>query len=152
MARISAFLALVALQADLAAGNLRGLSGTKTCGALFCASDAVCCDRAPAALCGSPGSSCCYNPSMTIANLCAPGWSCNADTGNCHIADTPVHGNNTIQCGALFCAKGSVCCDEAPAALCGAPDSTCCYNPSKTIANLCARGTHCHAETGTCYV
>merc|ERR1719188_1571559 len=54
------------------------------------------------------------------------------------------------QCGAIVCAgPESTCCDEAPAALCGSPGSTCCYNPGKTIANLCAPGTHCNAD-GNC--
>jgi hypothetical protein len=112
------------------------------CGALVCAAGSLCCDEAPAALCGSAKSTCCYNPGKTIANLCAPGSSCNTNTGNC-FADT------SFQCGNIACSEGSVCCDGAPAALCGGAGSTCCYNPGKTIANLCSPGSVCNAA-GNC--
>merc|ERR1719188_633282 len=115
----------------------------KQCGAIVCAGPAsTCCSEAPAALCGSPGSTCCYNPGKTIANLCAPGDKCNNQTGTCFTA-------TSFQCGAISCSAGSTCCSDAPTPLCGSPDSTCCYNPTKTIANLCAPGSRCNAD-GNC--
>eukprot|EP00413_Alexandrium_margalefii_P040892 CAMPEP_0204603108 /NCGR_PEP_ID=MMETSP0661-20131031/57056_1 /ASSEMBLY_ACC=CAM_ASM_000606 /TAXON_ID=109239 /ORGANISM="Alexandrium margalefi, Strain AMGDE01CS-322" /LENGTH=158 /DNA_ID=CAMNT_0051614147 /DNA_START=71 /DNA_END=550 /DNA_ORIENTATION=+ len=143
---------MVLTQADpMIASSLRGLSGTRRCGALFCADNALCCDQAPAALCGSPESTCCYNPSKTMANLCAPGTHCDASTGHCYIGMMATSNSSIRKCGAIICAPGSVCCDGAPAALCGAPGTTCCYNPGRSIANLCAAGSHCNAETGNCY-
>eukprot|EP00415_Alexandrium_ostenfeldii_P001669 UN1669 len=150
--RAAAVLGLVLLQASLASTSL---AGTMTCGALFCAEGSVCCDKAPLALCGFPGSTCCYNPGRTIANLCAPGSRCNLATGNCYLPGWSLQSNrssSSFQCGALICAQGSRCCNQAPAALCGSPDSECCYNPSKSIANLCAKGTYCNHDTGNCYV
>jgi len=93
MARVVAIAGFV-LQAGLAAGNLQGLTSAKTCGALFCAQTAVCCDQAPAALCGSPGSTCCYNPGKTVANLCAQGSQCDAATGFCHAGGGALPGSN----------------------------------------------------------
>jgi len=93
MAWVVAIAGLV-LQAGLAAGDLRGLADAKTCGALFCEETAVCCDQAPAAACGSPGSTCCYNPTKTVANLCAPGSQCDAATGTCQTDDDDLLGSN----------------------------------------------------------
>uniref|UniRef100_A0A7S2DY81 Granulins domain-containing protein n=1 Tax=Alexandrium andersonii TaxID=327968 RepID=A0A7S2DY81_9DINO len=116
------------------------------CGLLTCAQDFVCCDEAPAALCGHPGSTCCYNPSKTIANICAPGWACNEATGYCDIQSNYT----TVQCGALTCAAGATCCDQAPVAVCGAPGHKCCYKSGSMMAMICVEGTTCNNETGIC--
>merc|ERR1712113_1118168 len=90
------------------------ISGHKKCGALIAPKDATCCDEAPTAIYGSPASTCCYDPDKTIANLCAPGSSCNTKSGNCYASSL-----GQFQCGVIACAKESVCCEEAPTALCG---------------------------------
>merc|ERR1719203_2555644 len=118
--------------------------GQFQCGKIACTAGSTCCDEAPAALCGGQGSTCCYNPEKTIANLCDPYSTCNPNSGNCFAS---AHGE--FACGMIACAAGSVCCDEAPAALCGSPGSTCCYDPLKQIANLCAPGSFC-LPTGNC--
>mmetsp|Transcript_74024 Transcript_74024/g.165663 ORF Transcript_74024/g.165663 Transcript_74024/m.165663 type:complete len:215 (-) Transcript_74024:264-908(-) len=92
MARIVAMVGL-AIQAGIAVGSLRGQTSAQTCGALICAQTAVCCDKAPAALCGSPGSTCCYNPVKTVANLCATGSQCDAATGSCHVGNGTLLGS-----------------------------------------------------------
>merc|ERR1712113_849512 len=127
------------------AGNCYASSlGQFQCGAIACAKESTCCDEAPTALCGGKKSTCCYNQDKSIANLCAPGSSCNENTGNCYASSL-----GQFACGAIACSKDSVCCDEAPAALCGSKGSTCCYDPFKKVANLCAPGSFC-LPTGTC--
>lgn len=121
-------------------------SGQQRCGAMICSKESTCCDEAPTGICGSPESTCCYNPEKTIANLCAPGSSCNTNSGNCYASSL-----GQFQCGVIACAKESVCCEEAPTALCGSKGSTCCYNKEKTIANLCAPGSSCNFNTGNCF-
>jgi len=127
----------------LSSRQLLTVQGQK-CGALVCAAGSTCCSEAPAALCGSAGSTCCYNPGKSIANLCAPGDKCNTQTGTCFTA-------SSFQCGTISCSSGSTCCSAGPTPLCGSPDSTCCYNANKTVANLCAPGSSCDGH-GNCIV
>ena len=79
-----------------------------------CSSESVCCDGAPAPLCGSPDSTYCYNAEKTVANLCGKGSSCNPNTGNCFASSL-----GQFQCGAITCNENSACCDagfpKAPA-------------------------------------
>merc|ERR1711879_1118281 len=105
-------------------------SGQQRCGAMICSKESTCCDEAPTGICGSPESTCCYNPEKTIANLCAPGSSCNANSGNCFASSL-----GQFQCGVIACAKESTCCD----------------NKDKSIANLCAPGSSCNENTGNCF-
>merc|ERR1712190_561809 len=103
----------------------------KNTAALTCSTESVCCDEAPAALCGSPESTCCYNPEKTVANLCGKGSKCNTNTANCYAAEL-----GQFQCGAIACSEGSVCCEAGypkAAALCGGKDSTCCYDPVQRL-------------------
>ena len=100
-----------------------------------CSSESVCCDGAPAPLCGSPDSTCSYNPKKTVANLCGKGSPCNTNTGNCFASSL-----GQFQCEAISCTEGSICCEagipKAPA-LCGGKYSSCCYNPVTKVAKLC---------------
>lgn len=136
--------ALLSRKTQVTAHSISRNSTDTKCGGIWCDADSICCtDSVGNGICGAKGSSCCESSLYGTVTICAPGLECNTKSALCGVGD---------QCGTIFCAEGSTCCDKNPQApLCGAPDSICCEGDNGQV-NICAAGTKCWKPTGTCYV